>query len=63
MDFEQAKTIAERNLVDGATLSEMKEVVRDLRALSPASELADLIEARIRQITASRREQRGCHDD
>jgi hypothetical protein len=48
---------------DGATLNEMKEVVRNLRALSSDSELADLIEARIRQIMASKRVQEGCHDD
>jgi hypothetical protein len=63
MDFEQAKAVAEKNLIDGATLNEMKEVVRNLRALSSDSELADLIEARIRQIMASKRVQEGCHDD
>jgi hypothetical protein len=63
MDFEQAKAIAEKNLIDGATLSEMKEVVRNLRALSSDSELADLIEARIRQIVASKLVQGGRHDD
>jgi hypothetical protein len=63
MDFEEAKAIAERNLIDGATLSEMKEVVRNLRALSSDSELADLIEARIRHITSSDHVQEGRHED
>jgi hypothetical protein len=63
MDFEQAKTIAEKNLTDGATLSEMKEVVRDLRALSPDSELANRIEAKIRQILASKLMQESRRDD
>jgi hypothetical protein len=35
MHFHKALFIAERNLIDGATLDELKEAVRDLRALTP----------------------------
>jgi hypothetical protein len=42
--------IAERRLVDGATLQELRDAVRDLRALAPDSTLAELVEARIAEI-------------
>jgi hypothetical protein len=46
--------IAEKNLIDGATLDELKEAVRDLRALTPNSVLADLVENRIEMIERQR---------
>jgi hypothetical protein len=42
--------MAERNLTEGATLTELRELARDLRALTPDSLLADLIEIRIQVI-------------
>lgn len=50
MAFDEALDIAERQLVDGATLQELKEAVRDLRALSRESALADLVEQKIAAI-------------
>ena len=52
MVFDEALDIAERHLVDGATLQELKEAVRDLRALSRESVLADLVEQKIATIEA-----------
>jgi hypothetical protein len=42
--------MAERNLTEGATLTELRELARDLRTLTPDSLLADLIEIRIQVI-------------
>jgi hypothetical protein len=42
--------MAERNLTEGATLAELRELASDLRALTPDSLLADLIEIRIQVI-------------
>ncbi|WP_195904233.1 hypothetical protein [Microvirga lotononidis] len=39
--------MAERNLTEGATLAELRELAQDLRALTPNSLLADLIELKI----------------
>jgi hypothetical protein len=39
--------MAERNLTQGATLSELKELAQDLRGLAPNSILADLITIKI----------------
>lgn len=50
MNRRKSPRIAERHLVDGATLNELKEAVRNLRALTPNSALADLVEARITAI-------------
>jgi hypothetical protein len=50
MTFEEAMRMAERSLLSGATLEELREAVRDLRTLSPNSALADLVEARIERI-------------
>ena len=50
MDFSKALRMAERNLAKGATLAELREIARDLRALTPDSLLADLIEIRIEVI-------------
>jgi hypothetical protein len=47
MDFSEALHMAERTLAKGATLTELRELARDLRALTPDSILADLIETRI----------------
>jgi hypothetical protein len=48
MHFHKALSIAGRNLIDGATLDELKEAVRDLRELTPDSVLADLVDAKIK---------------
>lgn len=50
MDFSEALRTAERNLTQGATLTELRELARDLRALTPDSLLADLVEIRIQVI-------------
>jgi hypothetical protein len=69
MDFDRAKILAEENLIAGATLDEMKEVVSDLRALSSDSVLADLVEAKIHEIAGcsavnvDRRDDRSQRDD
>ena len=52
MDSNDAKAMAARNLIEGATLEELREAVRDLRTLSPESALADLVEAKIEQLLA-----------
>jgi hypothetical protein len=54
MQFDKALLIAENNLIDGATLDELKEAVTDLRALTPNSVLADLVENRIEVIERQR---------
>jgi hypothetical protein len=69
MDFDRATIMAEENLIEGATLDELKEVVRDLRALSSDSVLADLVEAKIQQmadcsaVNADRSDDRSRRDD
>ena len=50
MDFKEAKAMAAKNLTEGATLRELWEAARDLRALSPESALADLVEAKIERL-------------
>ncbi|WP_210497016.1 hypothetical protein [Microvirga antarctica] len=50
MDFGQSMKIAKRTLVDGATLDELRDAARNLRALTPDSALAELVEARIAEI-------------
>ncbi len=57
MPYEKALRIAERTLVDGATLAELKQASKDLRVLTPDSALADLVDAKIRSIEC---QQRGC---
>jgi hypothetical protein len=52
MDSNDAKTIAAKNLIDGATVDELREAANDLRALSPESALADLVEAKIERMLA-----------
>ncbi|MEZ0170722.1 hypothetical protein [Microvirga sp. TS319] len=56
MSYEKALQVAERTLVDGATLAELKQASKDLRALTPDSALADLVDAKIRSIE----NQQGC---
>ena len=50
MKSHDAKTIAAKNLIDGATVDELREAVNDLRALSPESALAELVEAKIERM-------------
>ena len=50
MDFDHAKAIAAKNLTTGASLDELREAARDLRALSPDSALAELVEAKIERL-------------
>lgn len=50
MSYEKALLVAERTLIDGATLAELKQASKDLRALTPNSALADLVDAKIRSI-------------
>lgn len=50
MFYEKALRVAERTLIDGATLAELKQASKDLRALTPDSALADLVDAKIRSI-------------
>lgn len=52
MNFNEAKAIAAKNLIDGATVDELREAAYDLRALSPESALADLVEAKIERLLA-----------
>ena len=52
MAFDQALDIAERQIIDGATLQELKDAVRDLRVLSHESALADLVEQKIAALEA-----------
>jgi hypothetical protein len=55
MLYKKALRIAERTLVDGATLAELKQASKDLRALTPDSALADLVDAKIRFIESHQR--------
>jgi hypothetical protein len=52
MGSNDAKAIAAKNLIDGATVDELREAVNDLRVLSPESALADLVEAKIERMLA-----------
>jgi hypothetical protein len=54
MDLKDAKAMAARNLIKDATLDELREAARDLRALSPDSALADLVEAKIEIMSADK---------
>ena len=59
MVYRKALRIAERTLVDGATLAELKKTSKDLRALTPCNALADLVGIEIRAIEG----QKGCTPD
>jgi hypothetical protein len=52
MDSNDAEAIAVKNLIDGATVNELRDAANDLRALSPESALADLVEAKIERMLA-----------
>ena len=54
MDPKDANALAARNLTKDATLEELREAARDLRALSPDSALAELVEAKIESILGER---------
>lgn len=58
MSYAEASHIAERTLLDGATLTELKQASMDLRVLTPDSALADLVDAKIEFIES----QKGCSD-
>jgi hypothetical protein len=55
MFYAKALRIAERTLIDGATLAELKQTSKDLRALTPDSALADLVDAKIKVIESQQR--------
>ncbi len=55
MPYEQALRIAERTLIDGATWVELKQASNDSRVLTPASALADLVDAKIKFIESQQR--------
>ncbi len=50
MCYSRALRIAERTLIDGATLAELRQASKDLRAMTPDSALADLVDAKIEAI-------------
>jgi hypothetical protein len=50
MVFDKAKQAAGTHLISGATLDELKAAASDLRALSEDSALAELVDAKIKQI-------------
>jgi len=54
MNSDDAKAVAARALTRDATLEELRETARHLRALSSESTLADLVEAKIDQLLAER---------
>jgi hypothetical protein len=56
MFHEKAVRIAERTLIDGATLAELKQASKDLRALTPDSALADLVDAKIKLLESRQRD-------
>jgi hypothetical protein len=56
MHSNDAKAIA-ANLIDDATVDELREAANDLRARSPESALADLAEAKIERMLAEEGEQ------
>jgi hypothetical protein len=58
MDLKDATAIAARTLTKDATLDELREAARHLRALSPDSALADLVEAKIDSLSADREQTR-----
>jgi len=53
MDSIDAKAMAAQKLTEGATLEELRDAARDLRALAPESALADLMEAKIERVLRS----------
>jgi len=55
MFYEKALRAVERTLIDGATLAELKQASKDLRALTPDSALADLVDTKIKSIENQQR--------
>ncbi len=53
MSFEAAKNTAGRHLIEGATLDELRAAAEDLRALTPDSALAELVESKIQQLLSN----------
>ena len=62
MDSNDAKAMAARTLTEGATLEELRETARHLRALSSESALADLVEAKIEQLLAESEQVHECQE-
>ena len=54
MDLNRAQAMAAQNLINGASLDELHEVAQDLRALSPDSVLAELVEVKIETLLRHR---------
>ena len=54
MPYTKALRIAERTLIDEATLAELRQASNDLRAMTPDSALAELVDARIEYIESGR---------
>jgi len=55
MLYEKALRVAGRTLINGALLAELKQASKDLRALTPDSALADLVDAKIKFIESQQR--------
>jgi hypothetical protein len=53
MDYTQETTKAVNTLMSEATLDELRDLAQDLRALTPDSALAELVEVKIEQISAA----------
>jgi hypothetical protein len=62
MRFAEALASAERHLTAGATLSELKDVRDDLRALARDSDLATLVDRRIARAEADQAKAEGDPD-
>jgi hypothetical protein len=60
MAFDKATCDAAQHLAEGADLQELKEAVQDLRALSPDSVLAQLVEEKIERLQEEDDERRCC---
>ena len=50
MAFDKAAANAAQHLTSGATLEELRSAAQDLRALSPDSALAELVEEKIERL-------------
>ena len=50
--FQRRQGYHRKNLIDGATVDEIRAAANDLRALSPESALAELVEAKIERMLA-----------
>ena len=62
MHSNDAKAIAAKNLIDGATVDELREAANDLRALSPESALAELVEAKIERMLTEQNDNQAAHN-